>query len=368
MRPHEILLTPGDGVGPEVVAEAVKVLEAVAQRFGRRMRFTSELVGGAALERHGVPLRDETLAAAARCDAVLFGAVGDPRFEAGPLSMRPEQAILGLRRELGLYANLRPVKGLEIPGCEGPFRAGFVANVDLVVVRELTGGVYFGQPKRSWEDEHGRHAVDTTAYDEGEIRRLLVTAFELAAERRGRVTSVDKANGLETSRLWRAIAEEVAREHPQVRLEHMLVDACAMLLLRRPADFDVIATENMFGDILTDEASMLGGSLGMMPSASLGTQTREGGKLGLYEPIHGSAPDIAGRGVANPIGSILSAAMMLRLGLGLETEARAVELAVARALDDGVRTADIAAPGMRCVGTAEMGSTIAERVGVVDPG
>jgi 3-isopropylmalate dehydrogenase len=366
MSEHAILLTPGDGVGPEVVAEAVKVLQAVGRRFARRFRFVTEHVGGAALERHGVALRDETLAAAERCEAVLFGAVGDPRFERGPLSARPEQAILGLRRGLGLYANLRPVKGREVAG--GPFRAGFVAGVDLVVVRELTGGVYFAQPKRGWQDEKGRHAVDTVAYDEHEIRRLLVVAFELATQRRKHVTSVDKANGLETSRLWRAIAEEVAAEHPQVRLEHMLVDACAMQLLRRPRELDVVATENMFGDILTDEAAMLGGSLGMMPSASLGARSGSGGTFGLYEPIHGSAPDIAGRDVANPIGSILSAAMLLRQSLGLETEARAVEHAVELALVDGVRTADIHDLGTRCVGTAELGSAVAERIGRVDPG
>jgi 3-isopropylmalate dehydrogenase len=352
-----ITLLPGDGIGPEVVAEGRKALEAIASRFRHAYTFVEALAGGVAIDETGVPLPDESLAACRAGDAVLLGAVGGPKWSDPCASVRPEQGLLRLRKELGLFANLRPVKVMPALVDASPLKPEVVAGVDLVIVRELTGGLYFGQPQGRRDDEDGRAAVDTLIYTEAEIERLMRVAFELARGRRKKVTSVDKANVLASSRLWREVAHEVARDYPEVACEDLLVDACAMHLMRRPADFDVIATENMFGDILSDEASMLAGSLGMLPSASLGD-----GSSGLYEPIHGSAPDIAGRGLANPLATILSAAMLLRSSLGLVDEAAAVERGVEAVLAAGHRTADLAAPGQPAVGTGTMGDLVAAAI------
>jgi 3-isopropylmalate dehydrogenase len=326
-----IAVLGGDGIGPEVTAEAVRVLRGVEARFGHRFETEAALVGGAAIDATGAPLPPETLAACRRSDAVLFGAIGGPRW--GPSAkVRPEQGLLALRKELGLFANLRPVTVNPALVAASPLRPELLAGVDLVVVRELTGGIYFGEKRRT-----PREAFDACTYSVEEVERVVRVAAGIARGRRKRLMSVDKANVLETSRLWREVAQRIVEtEFPDVALEHQLVDSCAMLLVRRPADFDVIVTENMFGDILTDEASVLAGSIGMLPSASLGA-----GRFGLYEPIHGSAPDIAGKGIANPYGAIASAAMLLRHSLGLEAEARAIEAAVAGAIDAGVLTPDL---------------------------
>ncbi|GAB4549331.1 MAG: 3-isopropylmalate dehydrogenase [Anaerolineae bacterium] len=353
-----ITLLPGDGIGPEVVAEGRKVLEAVANRFGHSFTFTGALVGGIAIDELGDPLPDDTLTACRAADAVLLGAVGGPKWSDPGAPVRPEQGLLRLRKELGLFANLRPVRGIPALAAASTLKPEVVSGVDLVIVRELTGGLYFGQPQGRRDDEKGRAAVDTLYYTEAEIERLMRVAFDLARTRRNKVTSVDKANVLASSRLWREVAHEVARDYPDVQYEDLLVDACAMHLIRRPADFDVVATENMFGDILSDEASMLTGSLGMLPSASLGS-----GPPGLYEPIHGSAPDIAGQGIANPLATILSAAMLLRSSLGLPDEAAAVERAVEAVLAAGHRTADLAQPGQPTVSTQTMGDLVVAALG-----
>ena len=331
MKAH-IALLAGDGIGPEVTAEAVRALTTVAEQFRHEFLFEAAPVGAVAIDATGYPLPPATLALAKTADAVLFGAIGAPRYSDPALKVRPEQAILQLRQELGLYANLRPVTCFEAVRDASPLKAELLVGVDILVIRELTGGIYFGAKTRT-----ATAASDLCSYTTVEIERIARLGAQLARARRRRVTSVDKANVLETSRLWRAVVTQVlAQEYPDVALEHMYIDAAAMHLLRRPADFDVIITENMFGDILTDEASMLPGSLGLCPSASLGAGTR-----GLYEPIHGSAPDIACRGIANPYAAILSAALLLRHSLGLETEARALEAAVVGALEAGVRTADL---------------------------
>ena len=331
-----IAVLGGDGIGPEVTAEAVRVLEVVAARFGHEFVFADALLGGAAIDATGSPLPPRTIDACRSSDAVLLGAVGGPKWSDPAARVRPEQGLLELRRTLGLYANLRPVKTQKEMLDVSPLKAEVVDGTDILVVRELTGGIYFGRKTRT-----AREAEDVCSYTTEEIERVTRTAARLAMTRRRRLVSVDKANVLETSRLWRTVVERViTAEFPGIALEHMLVDAAAMHLLRRPTSFDVLLTENMFGDILTDEASMLAGSLGLLPSASLGD-----GPVGLYEPIHGSAPDIAGRGIANPYGTILSAAMLLRHSLRLDAEARAVEDAVATAIARGIRTADIAAPG-----------------------
>jgi 3-isopropylmalate dehydrogenase len=348
-----ITLLPGDGIGPEVVAEGRKVLEAVADQFGHAFTFTEALVGGIAIDQTGDPLPNETLKACQAGDAVLLGAVGGPKWSDPQAPVRPEQGLLRLRKELGLFANLRPVKAVPALAGASALKPEVVSGVDLVIVRELTGGLYFGQPQGRRNDENGRAAVDTLNYTETEIERLMRVAFDLARMRRNKVTSVDKANVLATSRLWREVAHEVARDYPDVEYEDVLVDACAMHLIRRPADFDVVATENMFGDILSDEASMLTGSLGMLPSASLGS-----GPPGVYEPIHGSAPDIAGQGIANPLATILSVAMLLRSSLGLNDEAAAVEEAVEAVLAAGQRTADLVEPGQPTVSTQAMGDSV----------
>lgn len=354
-----IALLPGDGIGPEVVAEARAALDQVASLFGHTFEFESYPVGGTAIDTTGQPLPDATLAACRAADAALLGAVGGPRWDDPSAAVRPEQGLLALRRELGLYANLRPVKTWPALAEVSPLKPEKTRGVDILFVRELTGGLYFGP--RGHEvtapaeagGAPGERAFDTMLYTDGEIRRVVELAFRLAAPRRGVVTSVDKANVLESSRLWRRVAVEVAGRHEGVRLEHQLVDSCAMRLITQPASLDVVVTENMFGDILTDEASVLAGSLGLLPSASLG-----GGRFGLYEPIHGSAPDIAGRGVANPVGAVLSAAMLLRHSLELVDEAAALERAVDAALAGGARTADTSA-GRTPLGTRAMGEVIA---------
>jgi 3-isopropylmalate dehydrogenase len=348
-----ITLLPGDGIGPEVVAEGRKVLEAVAAQFSHTFTFTEALIGGIAIDETGDPLPDESLAACHASDAVLLGAVGGPKWSDPRAPVRPEQGLLRLRKELGLFANLRPVKVAPALAGASPLKPEAVTGVDLVIVRELTGGLYFGQPQGRCDDEHGRAAVDTLRYSESEIERLMRVAFELARGRRKKLTSVDKANVLASSRLWREVAHEVAHDFSDVTYEDLLVDACAMHLIRRPADFDVIATENMFGDILSDEASMLAGSLGMLPSASLGSEPP-----GLYEPIHGSAPDIAGKGIANPLATILSTAMLLRSSLGLSGEAAVVEGAVEAVLASGQRTADLADPDQPTLSTRAMGDLV----------
>lgn len=362
MGTYRILLTPGDGIGPEVLEEGLKVLARIEKRFKHEFQFDEEVIGGASIDKHGVALRPETVAKAKSSAAVLFGAVGGPKWDDPKATMRPEDAILGMRKQLGLFANLRPVKIHQEMIGESTLKPEVLEGVDMVVIRELTGGLYFGQPKKRWESASGRQGVDTLRYSEREVARVCHVAFRLARQRRKKVTSVDKANVLRTGQLWREIAVEIGKEYPDIELEHILVDSAAMLLIRRPASFDVIVTENMFGDILTDEAAMLAGSMGMMPSASLGKRRRDGTGIGLYEPIHGSAPDIAGQKKANPLAMILSAAMMLRLSLGLEAEAAAIEEAVDGVIKDGYRTPDIAGKGTTVVDTAKMGTLVAERL------
>ena len=352
MMKANIVVLPGDGIGPEVTAAAVKVLGAVASRYGHDFHFEQHLIGGAAIDATGEPLPQATLDAARKADAVLLGAVGGPKWSDPKAKVRPEQGLLAIRKALGLYANLRPVKPHPATLGASPIKPHLLNGVDLVVVRELTGGIYFGDKTRDADA-----ASDLCSYSVAEVERVVRRACRLARGRRGKVTSVDKANVLETSRLWRETAERVVREEfPDVELEHQLVDSMAMHLLAKPREYDVIVTENMFGDILTDEASMLAGSLGLLPSASLGD-----GKVGLYEPIHGSAPDIAGRGIANPYATILSAALLLRHSLGLEQEAACVEQAVGKALDAGVLTADLAPDG-RGVRTAEATRAVLEQL------
>jgi 3-isopropylmalate dehydrogenase len=356
-----IVLLPGDGIGPEVVNEARAVLELIAARYGHTFTFTEHLIGGAAIDATCEPLPTTTLAACERADAVLLGAVGGPKWDDPKAKVRPEQGLLAIRKALGLYANLRPVRVHPELASVSPLKSERLEGVDILFVRELTGGLYFGWPRFREEIGDRRRAVDTLEYNEDEIRRVVRLAFKLARTRKKRVTSVDKANVLESSRLWREVAVEVAAEFPDVALEHQLVDSCAMRLVTAPRSFDVIVTENMFGDILTDEAAVLAGSLGLLPSASLGNGATT---RGLYEPIHGSAPDIAGKGIANPIGTILSAAMLLRHSLGLVEEADAVERAVREAIASGAHTADmVAAPSGKTISTSEMGNLIRSSLG-----
>ena len=363
MSSFNIGLLPGDGIGPEVVAEGVKVLDAVGSRFGHEFAYTSDTVGGAAIDAFGSALRDETLEMCTAQDAIFFGAVGGPKWDDPNAKVRPEQAILGLRKGLGLFANIRPVKMYDFLADSTSLKPEVVRGVDLIVLRELTGGIYFGKPQKQWVENGERHVVDTLAYSEHEIERIVRVGFGLAQGRRKKLTSVDKANVMESSRLWRAIVLEIAPDYPDVELEHLLVDACTMHLISRPGDFDVIVAENLFGDVLSDEASMLAGSMGMLPSASLGARDEGGTGLGMYEPIHGSAPDIAGQGIANPIAQILSGAMMLRLSLGLEPEALAVEAAVDAVLAAGHRPADLAGADDTPKDTTAMGDLIVAALG-----
>ena len=344
-----IVVLGGDGIGPEVTAEGVRALEAVAKKFGHSFRFESALMGGVAIDATGEPLPAATLAACQKADAVLLGAVGGPKWSDPNAKVRPEQGLLGLRKALGLFANLRPVAPHPAVLDASPIKAELLQGVDIMVVRELTGGIYFGDKQRT-----ATEAVDVCRYSVLEIERVVRLAGQLAMGRRRKIHSVDKANVLETSRLWRSVVDRILpAEFPEVKYEHMLVDSAAMHLLKRPTDFDVLVTENMFGDILTDEASMLAGSLGLLPSASLGS-----GKGGLFEPIHGSAPDIAGRGIANPYATILSAALLLRYALKLEKEARALEAAVSRAVVSGALPADIAKPGKAALSTRAAGDAV----------
>jgi len=356
-----IVLLPGDGIGPEVVHEARAVLELVATRYGHSFSFAEHLIGGAAIDETCEPLPAATVAACERADAVLLGAVGGPKWDDPKAKVRPEQGLLAIRKALGLYANLRPVQVHPALAAVSPLKADRIEGVDIMFIRELTGGLYFGWPRFREEVGDRRRAVDTLEYNEDEIRRVVRLAFQLARTRKKKVTSVDKANVLESSRLWREVATEVAAEFPDVALEHQLVDSCAMRLVTAPRSFDVIVTENMFGDILTDEAAVLAGSLGLLPSASLGTGSIT---RGLYEPIHGSAPDIAGKGIANPVGTILSAAMLLRHSLGLTAEADAVERAVRDVIASGAHTADmVSGPASGTISTQEMGNLIRAALG-----
>jgi 3-isopropylmalate dehydrogenase len=344
-----ITVLGGDGIGPDVAAEGVRCLRTIATRFGHTFELTDADFGGIAIDRHGDPLPGATLERCLGADAILLGAIGGPKWSAPTAKVRPEAGLLRLRRELGVYANLRPVKVLGALIDASTIKPEVLEGVDLVFVRELTGGIYFGEKRR-----HATEASDVCTYSVAEVERVTRVAARLAQQRRGKLTSIDKSNVLETSRLWREVVERLMKaEFPDVKLDHMLVDAAAMHLIRRPRDFDVLVTENMFGDILTDEASMLSGSLGMLPSASLGDTRR-----GLYEPIHGSAPDIAGKGIANPYGTIFSVAMLLRHSLGLTTEADVLELAAIHCIERGVRTPDIAESGARSYSTHEVGDAV----------
>ncbi len=348
-RSYTVMLLPGDGVGPEIVAAARRVLAAAGARFGLSFAYEEGVMGGCAIDAFGTPMEDGLIERCRACDAVLLGAVGGPRWDTtDPHKPRPEQGLLDMRKGLGLFANLRPVKSFRALAHNSTLKPEVIDGVDMLVVRELTGGVYFGKRERTADT-----AYDTMIYSEAEVERLVEYAFTLAEGRRGLLHSVDKANVLESSRLWRAVAIRVAARHPDVELRHMLVDNCAMQFIRDPKQFDVIATENLFGDVLSDEAAMLTGSIGMLPSASVGA-----GGVSLFEPIHGSAPDIAGQGLANPCATILSAAMMLDLSFGEREAARAVERAVEAALEQGARTADIAAPGEDTLGTEQMTDAI----------
>ena len=357
----KITCIPGDGIGPEIVAEAKKVLDAVAEKYGHLIAYTDILMGGASIDVHGVPLTDEAIETAKSADAVLMGSIGgntttSPWYKLPP-NLRPEAGLLKIRKALNLFANLRPAILYEELSDACPLRKDISEKgFDMMIMRELTGGLYFGE-RKTVEENGVLKAIDTLTYDENEIRRIAIKGFDIARKRRNKVTSVDKANVLDSSRLWRKVVEEVAKDYPDVTLEHMLVDNCAMQLVKDPSQFDVILTENMFGDILSDEASMVTGSIGMLASASLNDS-----KFGLYEPSHGSAPDIAGQDIANPIATILSASMMLRYSFDLDKEADAIENAVKQVLKEGFRTVDIMSEGCTKVGCKEMGSLLAERI------
>lgn len=358
MMELNITCIPGDGIGPEIIREAKKVLEKVAQTYGHKITFTDILMGGASIDVHGVPLTDEAIATAKASDAVLMGAIGgdtttSPWYKL-PTDKRPEAGLLKIRKALNLFANLRPANLYDelVDACPLKNQSSF----DMLMVRELTGGLYFGK-RRTIEENGVRKATDSLTYDENEIRRIAIKGFEIARKRNKKVTSVDKANVLDSSRLWRQVVEEVSKDYPDVTLEHMLVDNCAMQIVKNPSQFDVILTENMFGDILSDEASMVAGSIGMLASASLNDS-----KFGLYEPSHGSAPDIAGKDIANPIATVLSAAMMLRYSFDLDKEANAIEQAVKQVLKDGFRTGDIMSRGCTQVGCSKMGDLLTERI------
>jgi len=350
----QILVLPGDGIGPEIVAEAVKVLEAANEKYRLDLQLSFDELGGAAVDKYGVPLADETLERARAVDAVLLGAVGGPKWDGIDPAIRPERGLLKIRSQLGLFANLRPAILYPQLAESSTLKPEVVAGLDILIVRELTGGIYFGQPRETRVLENGeRQAYDTLPYSESEIRRIAKVGFDMARLRNKKLCSVDKANVLASSQLWRAVVEEVAKDYPDVELSHMYVDNAAMQLVRAPKQFDVIVTDNMFGDILSDEASMLTGSIGMLPSASLDANNK-----GMYEPCHGSAPDIAGQGIANPLATILSVSMMLRYSFAQAVAADAIEKAVSQVLDQGLRTGDIWSQGTTKVGTREMGDAV----------
>ena len=350
----QILVLPGDGIGPEIVAEAVKVLELANEKYNLGFELSYDELGGAAVDKYGVPLADETLVRAREADAILLGAVGGPKWDKIDPAIRPERGLLKIRSELGLFGNLRPALLYPQLADASSLKPEIVAGLDILIVRELTGGIYFGKPRESKVLDNGeRMAYDTLPYSESEIRRIAKVGFDMAMVRNRKLCSVDKANVLASSQLWRAVVEEVAKDYPEVELSHMYVDNAAMQLVRAPKQFDVMVTDNMFGDILSDEASMLTGSIGMLPSASLDANNK-----GMYEPCHGSAPDIAGQGIANPLATILSAAMLLRYSLNLAPQADRIEAAVRRVLADGLRTADIFEPGTTKVSTSGMGDAV----------
>ena len=363
MATFEILVLPGDGIGPEVTAEGIRTLAAIGERFEHVFRMTEDLVGGACIDVHGVAIREETIEAAHAADAVLFGAVGGPKWDDPTAPVRPEQGLLALRSELELWANVRPVVANPALLDSSTIKREVLEGVNLLVIRELTSGAYFGHPKERRSENGLRAAVDTIYYREDEVERIARLGFQLARGRRKKLTSVDKANVLESSRLWREIVHEVRKDFPDVEYEDVLVDAMTMHLIRRPKDYDVIIASNMFGDIVTDEASMLIGSMGMLASASLSSMDDTGTALGMYEPIHGSAPDIAGQGVANPLAMILCTAMLLRHSCGLEEEAQAIETAVQMVIESGLRTADIASDGEPTLDTKEIADAVLEQLG-----
>ena len=356
-----IAVLAGDGIGPEVIAEAVKVLQAVGENYGHEFHLRQGLIGGIAIDTLGTALNEETVNMCKQSDAILLGALGGPKWDDPKAKIHPEDGLLAIRKKCKLFANLRPVKVLPMLANSTNLKPEVIRGVDLIVIRELTGGLYYGQPKKQWRNSEGRQGVDTMAYSEVEIERIVRVGFELARTRLKKLTSVDKANVLQSSRLWRQIATEISADYPDIELEHMLVDACAMRFIQHPTEFDVLVTENTFGDILTDEASMLAGSMGMLPSASLAGIPR-GRAFGLYEPIHGSAPRRAGQNLVNPIATISSVAMMLRYSFELDVEAQAIENAVVAVLEEGYRTYDIMAEGKIKVGTKEMGDLIAQRI------
>jgi 3-isopropylmalate dehydrogenase len=372
LQRYRIVAIPGDGVGPEVVDAARRVLDAAGRRFGFTIAWSEVLAGGVAIDAYGVAIRPEDVEACRAADAILLGAVGGPKWDDPSAAVRPEQALFALRGGLGLFANLRPVKVHPALIESSPLRRELLAGVDLLIVRELTGGVYFGERQEAGAEPGDRQALDTVPYSEAEIRRVVSLAIGLALTRRKRLTSVDKANVLATSRLWRTVVQELAPRAPDVEVSHQLVDSCAMLLVKRPASFDVIVTENMFGDILSDEASVLAGSLGLLPSASLGERQTDHGTFGLYEPIHGSAPHLAGKDRANPVGTILSAAMMMSSSFHRKDVADAIEAAVSQAIDEGWRTADLADAadpddGLVVVGTTGMATAVIEALEAAVP-
>lgn len=357
LREYKIAILPGDGIGPEILEQGIKVLNAISNRFNIKFNFEYGLIGGAAIEKTGIPLPNETLEVAKNSDAVFLGAVGHWKYDNIDPQLRPEKALLGIRKALNLFANLRPVTVYDELVSSSTLKEEYVSGVDIMIIRELTGSLYFGEPRGIDSINGEKRGYNTMVYTESEIERIARVAFDVAMKRQKRLCSVDKANVLDTSRLWREVIEKVAKDYPEVELSHMYVDNAAMQLIRYPKQFDVIVTENMFGDILSDEASMLSGSLGMLASASLSNKGPY-----LYEPIHGSAPDIAGQNIANPIATIMSAAMMLKYSFNLDNKATIIENAVKKALADGYRTADIMSPGKLLLATSEMGSLIASNI------
>lgn len=361
-----IAVLPGDGIGPEVISEAVKVLKVIGTKFGHEFNLQYGLIGGSAIDETGSALPDKSANLCSKSDGILYGAVGGPKWDGPDVPVRPEDGILTVRKTLDLFANIRPVKGYRSISDSSPIKPELLENVDMLILRELTGGLYFSKPKKRWETSRGRRGVDTLRYSEEEIKRIVRVGFELASRRKKLLTSVDKANVLESSRLWREVATEISDDYPDVELEHIYVDNLSVQIIRNPSHYDVIVAENTFGDIISDEAAVLAGSLGMLPSASLSGYPPDidtnNMSSNLYEPIHGSAPDIAGQGIANPIGTILSMAMMLRLSFGLEDEASNVEISVEQVLSEGYRTSDISPNNSNVVNTQKMGDLIAMRI------